>query len=50
MPPKGVHITRNVPADKVDEVVAGYKADNPTKVEKKQNSDGSWNVIATFPD
>lgn len=49
MPPTGVQTTRRVPADKVAEVEAGYLADNPIKVEKKENPDGTFDVIATFP-
>lgn len=50
MPPRGVQVTRNVPPDKVAEVVAGYKAENPIRVEQNRNPDGTWDVTATFPD
>lgn len=47
---EGLQVSRNVPPDKVAEVVAGYKAQNPIKVEPKRNDDGTWDVTATFPD
>lgn len=49
MPPCGVWKTTRVPAKDVDAVVAEYQLDNPTKVEKIDNHDGTFDVVATFP-
>ena len=49
MQPCGVWKTTQVPAGKVDEVVAGYQLDNPTKIDKIDNHDGTSDVVATFP-
>jgi hypothetical protein len=49
MQPCGVWKTTNIPAAKVDEVVAGYQLDNPTKIDKTDNHDGTFDVVATFP-
>lgn len=49
MPPCGVWKETKVPASKVDGVVAGFNLDSPTKVEKTQNTDGTFDVVATFP-
>jgi hypothetical protein len=49
MQPCGVWKTTQVPADKLDEVVAGYQLDNPTSVQKVANDDGTFDVVATFP-
>ena len=40
---------RNVPNSDVDEVVGDFESEGAT-VEKTENSDGTWNVTATFPD
>ncbi len=48
--PSGEEKTTDVPDEKLDQVVAGYKLDNPTKVEKVKQPDGKWTVIATFPE
>lgn len=47
--PTGVYKTTEIPPDKVDDVVAGYKLDNPEKMEKVEQADGKWTVIATWP-
>src|SRR5437016_1664334 len=49
MAPCGVWKQTSVPADKVDEVVEGFQFDDPTKIEKVDNKDGTFDVIATFP-
>ena len=49
MPPCGVWKETRVPANKVDDVVAGFQLDNPTKIDKVDNGDGTFDVIATFP-
>lgn len=48
--PTGVFETKDVPENKLAEVVAGYQLDNPTKIEKIKQPDGKWTVRATFPD
>jgi len=45
----GVWKQTSVPTDKVDEVVAGFQLDSPTKIEKIDNKDGTFDVVATFP-
>jgi hypothetical protein len=47
--PCGVWKLTSVPADKVDEVVAGYQLQNPISVNKTANADGTFDVVATFP-
>jgi len=47
--PKGVFKSTDVPEGKLEQVVAGYKLDNPTNIEKIKQPDGKWTVIATFP-
>jgi hypothetical protein len=51
MKPCGVWKTTGIPAGKVDEVVAGYRLelDDPTKIKKTENPDGTIDVVATFP-
>jgi len=49
MPPCGVWKQTAVPANKVDEVVAGFQLDSPTKIDKVDNHDGTFDVVATFP-
>jgi hypothetical protein len=48
MPPCGVWTRKRVPADKVAEVVAAYNLDEPKKVEKIDNHNGTFDVVATF--
>ncbi len=40
---------KGIPDDRVDKIVAMFKADGATKVEKKKEADGTWTVTATFP-
>lgn len=47
--PFGVWETTDVPANKVKKVEAGYKLDNPIKVESFEQPDKLWTVRATFP-
>jgi hypothetical protein len=49
MPPCGVWKLTAVPANKVDEVVAEFQLDNPTKIDKIDNHNGTVDVVATFP-
>ena len=39
-----------VPANKVDKMVAMFKAEGATDVQVKKDSDGTFTVTATFPD
>lgn len=50
MPPTGIHASKRVRAEDVERVKAGYQLDNPTKIETIDNKDGTFDVIATFPD
>jgi hypothetical protein len=45
---KGVQTQDQVPNDEVDTVVAGFKEEGAV-VTKQRNADGTWKVIATFP-
>jgi hypothetical protein len=47
--PCGVWKTTDIPADRVDAVVAGYQLDGPVSVTKAKQADGKWTVTATFP-
>ena len=47
--PCGVFTVTDIPPDRVDDVEAGFQLDKPTKIEKKQQQNGNWTVIATFP-
>jgi hypothetical protein len=49
MPPCGVWKQTAVPAAKVDEVVAEFELDSPTKIDKVDNHNGTFDVVATFP-
>jgi uncharacterized protein with GYD domain len=39
---------KDVPDDKVDEVVQDFESEG-AKVEKTEQSNGKWTVVATFP-
>lgn len=47
--PIGVFRITDIPADKVDGVVAKYQVDAPLKIERVDQGGGLWTVIATFP-
>ncbi len=49
MPPCGVWKQPAVPADKVDAVVAGFQLDSPIKIDKVDNHNGTFDIVATFP-
>ena len=42
--------TKDVPEDKVEQVMSDYKDAGATKVEKTKQADGKWTIVATFPD
>ena len=47
----GVRTRTDVPPDRVDDVVAGFKAQGASVVKELQDDDsGNYTVIATFPD
>ncbi len=48
--PNGEFRSTDVPDEELDQVVAGYKLNNPIKIEKVKQPDGKWTVIATFPE
>jgi hypothetical protein len=51
MPPCGVWRETKVPADKVDEVIAAFNLEDPNPTIKTiDNHDGTFDVVATFPD
>lgn len=47
--PSGVFKITDIPESKVQEVKNLYKLDNPTTIEKVDQGNGLWTVIATFP-
>jgi hypothetical protein len=49
MQPCGVWRLNAVPADKVDQTVAEFQLDNPTNIQKIDNHNGTFDVVATFP-
>lgn len=42
-------VLKNVPANKVAAKEESFRIDGATKVEKKDNGDGTFDLIATFP-
>lgn len=46
----GIQETTDVPADQVENVVAGYQLDNPINIERIRQPNGLWTIKATFPD
>ena len=49
MPPCGVWKLTAVPAGQVDQTVAEFQLDNPTNIQRIDNHDGTFDVVATFP-
>lgn len=49
MPPCGVWKRERVPAAKVPEVIAAFQLDSPNTIDKIDNHDGTFDVVATFP-
>jgi hypothetical protein len=49
MPPCGIWTRKAVPTAKVAEVVAAYRLDNPIRIDKIDNHNGTFDVVATFP-
>ncbi len=47
--PSGVWKITDIPADKVDEVVANFQLQSPDNVEKTEQPNGKWTVVATYP-
>ena len=47
--PSGVWKITDIPADGVDEVVANFQLDGPDSVEKTEQPNGKWTVVATYP-
>ena len=46
--PSGVFKITDIPEEKVEEVEANYRLQNPA-IEKFKQPNGKWTVIATFP-
>ena len=40
--------TTDVPPDRLDAVIAGYRIDKPIRIEQIKQSDGNWTVRATY--
>ncbi|HEU4371487.1 MAG TPA: hypothetical protein VFV05_24965 [Methylomirabilota bacterium] len=49
MSPEGTQTLKDVPKSEVATVVAGFKAQGASPVETKEQPDGRFTVIATFP-
>ena len=48
--PSGVFEITDIPADKVDTVIADFNLENPRpQIKKAQQSSGRWTFTATFP-
>lgn len=47
--PSGVWKITDIPADKVDMVAADYEMEGANPVEKTEQPNGKWTVVATFP-
>ncbi len=47
--PSGVWKITDIPADKVDMVVADFQLESPDTVEKTEQPNGKWTVVATYP-
>jgi hypothetical protein len=50
MPPTGTQTVTDVPPARVDQVVAGFKAQGADPVTKTKQPDGNYTVVAVFPD
>ncbi len=46
--PSGVFKITDIPEDKVETVIADYQLQNPDSIEKFEQPDGKWTVVATF--
>lgn len=47
--PSGVFKVTEIPEDRVADVIGMYQPDGPTSIERVEQSNGKWTVIATFP-
>jgi hypothetical protein len=48
--PCGTWIVTDIPEDRVGNVMAAYRSQDPLNVEKERQGDGKWKVTAVFPD
>lgn len=48
--PCGTWIVTDIPEDRVGQVMAAYRSQDPRSVEKEEQPDGKWKVTAVFPD
>ena len=46
--PTGKYTITDIPADKVDTVIARFRLDNPQDVSKAEQQGGLWTVTAEF--
>lgn len=44
-----VEVLRGISDARVDKIVAMYRADGATDVQKEKQPDGTWTVTANFP-
>ncbi len=47
--PNGRFEVNDIPQDEVDTVVANYQLEDPVSVEKIEQENGLWTVVAVFP-
>ena len=47
--PSGVFKITDIPKEKVARVEGLYRVQGPEKIEKLEQADGRWTVVATFP-
>lgn len=50
MKPCGTWVVTDIPEDEVGGVMAGFRAQEPSLVGRRQQTDGLWTVTAVFPD
>lgn len=48
--PCGTWIVTDIPEDRVGNVMAAYRSQDPLSVAKEEQPDGKWKVTAIFPD
>lgn len=48
--PCGTWIVTGIPEDRVGSVMAAYRSQDPSSVDKEAQPDGKWKVTAVFPD
>ena len=46
--PTGVFRITDIPADQVERVIANYQLDAPENIQRIEQPNGKWTIIATF--